>query len=111
MAGAGVRVHFELGDVPLSYGVGLSVEARLRDSIWLAYATPVEIGAPLYRGDSAEHYVFIGARHSMAGALVNSYLLDPNGYDNQDSFARLAELREEHAWQLYVSFTFGRRIE
>jgi hypothetical protein len=111
MAGAGVRVHFDLGDVPLSYGVGLSIEARLRDSIWLAYATPVEIGAPLYRGDSAEYYVFVGARHSMAGALINSYLLDPNGYDNQDSFDRLAELREEHAWQLYVSFAFGRRIE
>jgi hypothetical protein len=111
MAGAGVRVHFELGDIPFSYGVGLSIEARLRDSIWLAYATPVEIGAPLYRGDSAEYYVFIGARHSMGGALINSYLLDPNGYDNQDSFDRLAELREEHAWQLYVSFAFGRRVE
>lgn len=60
---------------------------------------------------SAEHYVFLGARHSMGGALINSYLLDPNGYDNQDSLDRLAELRDEHGWQLYVSFVFGRRIE
>ncbi len=111
MAGGGVRVHFELGGVPLSYGVGLSIEARLRDSLWLAYATPIEIGAPLYRGQSAEHYLFVGARHSMAGALINSFLLDPNGYDNEDSLDRLADLREAHAWQLYVSLVFGRRVE
>jgi len=110
-AGAGLRVHFELGGVPFSYGVGMSVEARLRDSLWLAYATPVELGTALYRGDSAEHYVFVGARHSLAGALINSYLLDPNGYDNEDSLAELSELRDAHAWQLYVSLVFGRRVE
>lgn len=111
MAGAGVRVHFVLGGVPLSYGVGLSIEARLRDSLWLAYATPVELGTPIYRGASAEHHLFVGARHSMAGALINSFLLDPNGYDNEDSLDRLADLREAHAWQLYVSLVFGRRVE
>jgi hypothetical protein len=111
MAALGLRVHFALGGIPFSYGVGASIEARLRDSLWLAYATPLEIGTPIYRGDSAEHYVFIGARRTMAGALINSYLLDPNGYDNQNSRDQLAELRDEHAWQLYVSFAFGRRIE
>lgn len=110
-AGAGLRVHFELGGVPLSYGIGMSIEARLRDSLWLAYATPVEVGMPLYRGDSAEHYLFVGARHSLAGALINSYLLDPNGYDNEDSLDQLSELRDAHAWQLYVSLVFGRRVE
>jgi hypothetical protein len=111
LVGAGVRVHFELAGVPLSYGVGASLEARFRDSLWLAYATPIELGTLLYRGDSAEHYLFIGARHSMAGALINSYLLDPNGYNNEQSRERLAELREENPWQLYVSFVFGRRVE
>lgn len=111
MAGAGLRVHFELAGIPVSYGIGASIEARLRDSIWLAYATPLELGTPLYRGESAEHYVFIGARHSMAGSLINSFLLDPNGYDNEDSLDRLAELREQHAWQFYVSIVFGRRVE
>lgn len=110
-AAAGVRVHFELGGVALSYGVGLSIEARLRDSLWLAYATPIELGTPLYRGDSAEHHLFVGARHSMAGALINSYLLDPNGYDNEDSLDRLRDLRDAHAWQLYISLVFGRRVE
>jgi hypothetical protein len=111
MAATGLRVHFSLGRLPLSYGVGLSIEARLRDSSWLAYATPLEIGTPLYRGDSAEHYVFFGARRSMAGALINSYLLDPNGYDNENLRDQLAELRDERPWQVYVSFAFGRRIE
>ena len=110
-AGAGLRVHFELGGVPLSYGVGMSIEARLRDSLWLAYATPVEVGTPLYRGGSAEHYLFVGARHSLAGALINSYLLDPNGYDNEDSLDQLSLLRDEHAWQVYISLVFGRRVE
>ena len=111
MAGAGLRVHFEIASVPLSYGVGMSVEARLRDSFWLAYATPLELGVPLYRGDSAEHYLFVGARHSMAGSLINSYLLDPNGYNNEQSLEELAVLREEHPWQFYVSLVFGRRVE
>lgn len=110
-AGAGLRVHFALGGVALSYGVGMSLEARLRDSLWLAYATPIELGIPLYRGDSAEHHLFLGARHSMGGALINSYLLDPNGYDNEDSLDRLRELRDGQAWQLYVSLVFGRRVE
>jgi hypothetical protein len=110
-AGAGVRVHFELGGVALSYGVGISIEARLRDSLWLAYATPIELGMPLYRGTSAEHHVFVGARRSMGGALINSYLLDPNGYDNEDSLDRLRDLRDDQAWQLYVSLVFGRRVE
>lgn len=110
-AATGLRVHFELGGMSLSYGVGMSIEARLRDSLWLAYATPIELGTRLYRGDSAEHHVFVGARHSMAGALINSYLLDPNGYDNEDSLDRLRDLRDAQAWQLYVSLVFGRRVE
>jgi hypothetical protein len=111
VAGAGARVHFELGGVALSYGVGMSLEARLRDSLWLAYATPIELGLSLHRGPSAEHHLFVGARHSMAGALINSYLLDPNGYDNEDSLDRLRDLRDGRAWQLYVSLVFGRRVE
>lgn len=110
-AGAGARVHFELVGLPLSYGVGVSVEARLRDSLWLAYATPLELGTPLFRGKSAEHHVFLGARRSMGGALINSYLLDPNGYANEDALDQLNDLRDAHAWQLYVSLVFGRRVE
>lgn len=111
MAGAGLRAHFELAGVPLSYGIGLHVEARLRDSLWLAYATPIELGTSLHRGKSAEHGLFIGARRTLGGALINSFLLDPNGYDNEAYADRLAHLRVESAWQLYVSLVFGRRVE
>jgi hypothetical protein len=111
MAGAGLRVHFEVSGVPLSCGVGVSVEARLRDSLWLAYATPLELGVPLYRGKSAEHYLFIGARHSLAGALINSYLLDPNGYANENALVELDHLRDTGAWQVYLALAFGRRVE
>jgi hypothetical protein len=111
MLGGGLRAHFDLAGVSLSYGVGLSIETRLRDSLWLSYATPIEIGASLYRGSSAEHFVFVGARRTLAGALINSYLLDPNGYDNEGYVERLAELRDENAWQLFVSIAFGRRVE
>jgi hypothetical protein len=91
--------------------VGVSVEARLRDSLWLAYATPIELGVPLYRGQSAEHYLFVGARHSLAGALINSYLLDPNGYANENARAELDHLRDAGAWQVYLALAFGRRVE
>jgi len=111
MAGLGLRVHFELAGVPLSYGTGLSFEARLRDSLWLAYATPLELGTALYRGDSAEHYVFVGARHTLAGALINSYLLDPNGYESEAARAELHRMRDGSAWQIYVALVFGRRVE
>jgi hypothetical protein len=111
MAGAGLRIHFQLAGLPLSYGVGVHVETRLRDSVWLSYATPIELGTPLYRGASAEHFLFIGARRTMGGALINSFLLDPNGYDNEASRDRLLELREEHPWQVYVTLAFGRRVE
>lgn len=111
MAGAGLRALVDIGGMPLSYGVGMHLETRLRDSLWLGYATPLELGTPLYRGDTAEHFVFIGARRTFAGRLINSYLLDPNGYDNEAYAERLADLLDEHAWQLYVSFCFGRRIE
>lgn len=111
LAGSGARIHFRLAGVELSYGVGVAIEARLRDSLWLAYATPLELGVPLYRGPSAEHFLFVGLRRSMSGELINSYLLDPNGYDNESSRDRLRELRREQPWQLYVSLVFGRRIE
>jgi hypothetical protein len=111
MMGVGLRVHFELAGVPVSYGTGLSLEARLRDSLWLAYATPIELGTALYRGDSAEHYVFVGARHSLAGALINSYLLDPNGYESEAARAELHRMRDGSAWQIYVALVFGRRVE
>jgi hypothetical protein len=111
LAGAGARIHFRLAGVELSYGVGVSIEARLRDSLWLGYATPLELGLPLYRGGSAEHFLFLGLRRSMSGALINSYLLDPNGYDNERSRDRLLELRRDQPWQVYVSLAFGRRVE
>jgi hypothetical protein len=111
LAGGGARIHFRIAGVDLSYGVGLAIEARLRDSLWLAYATPLELGIPLYRGSSAEHFLFLGLRRSMSGELINSYLLDPNGYDNESSRDRLRELRREQPWQLYVALAFGRRIE
>ena len=46
------------------------VEARLRDSLWLAYATPIELGTSLHRGKSAEHGLFVGARRTRIDALA-----------------------------------------
>ncbi len=111
MAGAGFRAHFELLGLPLSYGVGAHIETRLRDSLWLVYATPIELGAPIYRGGSAEFHAFVGARRAMHGQLINSFLLDPNGFDNENSQDELDRLRYERPWQVFVTFAFGRRIE
>jgi hypothetical protein len=111
LAGVGLRAHFELAGVHLSYGVGVHAETRLRDSLWLTYATPVEVGGELYHGNSAELQAFLGLRRPLAGRLINSFLLDPNGFDNENSRDRLVELRDERPWQLYLSVVFGRRLE
>ncbi len=111
MSGAGLRAHFSLFGYPVSWGMGAHVETRLRDSLWLVYGTPIELGVPFYRGRSAEFYVFFGARRAVHGELINSFLLDPNGYDNEKSREQLDILRHDRPWQLFVTLAFGRRVE
>ena len=111
LLGIGIRAHLNVWGLPLTYGIGAHIEARLRDSLIVSYLTPVEIGTPIYTLGSAEFGIVLGLRRAIRGRLINSFLLDPNGFDNQNSQDRLDQIVEERPWQAFVSVTFGRRLD
>ena len=108
--GAGIRAHFLLWEQAFSYGVSVQLETRFRRSFWLAMATPLELGTVLWSRGSAEISVFSGMRRVFAGELVNSFLLDPNGFDNQDRADELTDIKRNSAWQGFIAVTFARRL-
>lgn len=111
LAGAGLRAYLPLADGRFSYAIGVLTELRFEDHFWLAYATPVELGAVVYRKHSLEIEVFAGARRAFAGQLINSFLLDPNGFENEDAEARLGRARHEDAWHGFARIVVSRRID
>lgn len=110
--GGGLRGVVDVpGLAELSYGVGAHLEARLRDHYWLAYVTPLELGATLYRKGSWHLELFVGARRVAGGALIDHFLIDPNGVDNEDAQDRLDEQKHERPWKGFVRLVFARRID
>ncbi len=111
LAGTGLRAYLPFAGGRLSYAVGILGELRFEEHFWLAYATPVELGAVVYRKRSLEIELFAGMRRAFAGRLVNSFLLDPNGFENEDAQARLVRARHEDAWHGFVRIVISRRID
>jgi hypothetical protein len=109
--GLGLRSYFPVLGVELSYGVGAHFEARLADHFWLAYATPVELGAVLYSHNSFSVQLFVGARSAFAGHLINHFLLDPNGFDDERAQERLEHVRFEQPWRGFLRLVVGRRVD
>ena len=112
LAGGGLRGYFKVpGVTEFSYGVGTHIEARLEDHYWLAFATPLELGATIYRKGSWNIDVFLGARRAMAGQLIDHFLIDPNGIDNDNARDDLYRARHEEPWKGFIRFVFSRRID
>lgn len=112
LAGLGLRGYYEFpGFTEVSYGVGGHVEARLEDHYWLAYLTPVELGAAVWRTGSWNIELMVGARRVVAGELINHYLIDPNGLDNDTAAEQLDAAKNERPWKGFVRLVFGRRLE
>ena len=111
LGGIGLRGYLPVLGIELSYGVGIHVEARLEDHFWLASATPVELGARLFAKNSWELELFVGARRAFAGELVNSFLLDPNGFDNERAEEVLHRTKTLEPWRGFIRLVFGRRID
>lgn len=109
-AESGLRAHFPLGGHEFSYGVGTQLEVRLRSGLWLATATPLELGTDLWSRGSGRIQLHVGLRRVFAGQLINSYLLDPNGFDNENRADELAEIKEDRPWQAFVRLTFARQL-
>jgi hypothetical protein len=111
LAGLGLRGYFPLLGTSFSYGVGVHAEMRLEDHYWLAYATPLELGAVIWAKDSWDIEIFVGARRAMAGDLINHFFIDPNGFDNENAREELNRLRTDTPWQGFLRLVFARRID
>jgi hypothetical protein len=111
LAGAGLRAYLPIWDGRLSYGLGLLGELRFEEHFWLAYATPVELSAVVFRRGSLDIELFGGARRAFAGNLINSFLLDPNGFENEDAQANLDRARHQEAWHGFIRIMVSRRID
>lgn len=111
VAGAGLRGYLPLLGTSLSYGVSMHAEARLEDHFWLAYATPLELGVVLYSKNSWDLELFFGARRAFAGKLINHFLLDPNGFDNENAADELERVTKLKPWRAFVRLVFGRRLD
>ncbi len=112
LLGGGLRGVVNVrGFTELSYGVGAHFEARFRDHFWLAYVTPLELGATLYQRGSWHIELFLGARRVAGGALIDQFLIDPNGVDNENAKDGLEEARHERPWKGFIRLVFARRID
>jgi hypothetical protein len=109
--GPGLRAYFPLFGTQVSYGVGVLGELRFEEHFWLAYATPFELSGVLFRRHSFEVELFTGMRRAFAGKLVNSFLLDPNGFENEEAQANLDRATREEAWHGFVRIMISRRID
>lgn len=110
LASASVEAYFDAMGAEWVYRGGIDIEARLEDHFWTAHVAPVEIGIPLYTRGSACMHVFVGVRRVFAGALINSYVIDPNGFNNEN--ARDAfDTERSTPWDGTISFVFARRID
>jgi hypothetical protein len=111
LAGAGLRGYLPVLGTEMSYGVSVHAEARLEDHFWLAYATPLELGVVLYSKNSWDLELFFGARRAFAGELINHFLIDPNGFDNENAADELERVTELEPWRGFVRLVFGRRLD
>ena len=95
----------------MSYGVGVLGELRFEEHFWLIQGTPIELSAVLYRRRTFEIELSAGMRVVLAGKLINSFLLDPNGFRNEDAQADLDRARHEDRARGFIRLIFSRRLD
>jgi hypothetical protein len=111
-AGLGFRTFFaDFLGTEWSYGVGAHFDARLARHYWLVGATPLELGVTLFDRRSWSVQLFWGARVAVAGRLLNSFIIDPNGFDNAAARDDLEDARDRRPWEGFASLVFGRKVE
>jgi hypothetical protein len=54
--------------------------------------------------------LFVGLRRAFTGKLINSFLLDPNGFENEDAAANLHDATRENAWHGFIRLMVSRRV-
>lgn len=111
LAALGLRSYLSILGAEVSYGVAVHAEVRLADHFWLAMATPLELGVVVLAKNSWDLQLFVGAQHPFAGSLINNFLIDPNGLDNENALDRFDEVRHENPWRGFIRLVFGRRLD
>jgi hypothetical protein len=43
--------------------------------------------------------------------LINTFLIDPNGFDNEDAQRELDVARDKRPWRGFLRIVFARRID
>jgi hypothetical protein len=93
-----------------SLGFAFHAEARLEDHFALLSFTPIEFGTVAFRKGSFQVRLFIGLRAAFTGTLIDSYLIDPNGFRDEEAQAALQDATLHTPWRGFVRFAFERRV-
>lgn len=118
LAGITARAAFNVGSLQMLYGAGFHAEVRLSQHFWMMVATPLELGAVIWRTGSWNIQLFTGLRLLVAGELFNVFVLDPNGFDdgrvcNPETNSPQCDLDrvKDSPWNGFIGLVFARRID
>jgi hypothetical protein len=109
--GLGLRSYVRVLDVDVSYGVSMQGELRFEDHFWLLHATPLELGAVVYRRRTLDVELFVGVRGALSGHLIDSFLLDPNGFQNESAQAALSRATGSDRFHGFLRVVVSRRLD
>ena len=107
----GIRSYIDAGFSEVSYGVVLDWDARLEDHFWILHASPIELGVVLYETDSRRVELQFGIRKALTGELINHFLIDPNGFDNEDAADTLDERLVQQPYSGFLRLVIGRKLD
>lgn len=111
LLGLGLRGYAELFHTEFAYGIGVLGELRFEEHFWLIQGTPLELSAVVYRRRTFEVELTVGMRVVIAGKLIDSFLLDPNGFRNEDAQFDLDRARHEDRARGFIRLIFSRRLD
>jgi len=111
LLGLGMRGYAQLLGTEFSCGIGVLGELRFEDHFWLLQATPFELSAVVYRRRTFEVELTVGMRVVMAGKLIDSFLLDPNGFHSEDAQLGLDRARHDDRARGFIRLIFSRRLD
>lgn len=109
--GLGLRSYVKLWGVDVSYGTGVQGELRFEDHFWLLHLTPLELSAVLFRKRTLDIELFVGARGAVTGRLIDSFLLDPNGFQNESAQAVLDRATGSDRFHGFFRLVISRRLD
>lgn len=109
--GLGLRSYVKLWGVEVSYGAGVHGELRFEDHFWLLHLAPLELSAVLVRKRTLDIELFVGARGAVTGRLIDSFLLDPNGFQNESAQAALDRATGDDRFHGFLRLVVSRRLD